>query len=335
MTLTPETTSQVLSMREALNHAHADILESDPRTFVIGEDVADPMGGSFKVTSGLSTKYGASRVRNTPIAEAAIVGAAVGAALAGARPIAELMYMDFAAVAMDQIINQAALVSFMSGGQVSVPMVIRTQGGAWRSSAAQHAKSLEAWFVHVPGLKFVVPTDANDAYWLLRWAVEDPNPVIVYEPNLLYNVKCQVDLSNRPDDLLEPRVVRAGEHATVVTWGYITTLVSEAADALAAEGISIEVLALRQLAPLNTDAIVESVRRTGLLAIAHEAWRTGGLGGEIASRVVDEAFFSLDGPVRRITALDCPHPFAPNLERAMLPSVQSITATIKGWFRDR
>lgn len=324
--------TRTMTMREALNLSLVHALERDPRVFLIGEDIADPMGGSFKITDGLSTTFGANRVRNTPISEAAIVGAAVGAALAGQRPIAEIMYVDFTAVAMDQIVNQAGLVSYMSGGQVSVPLVIRTQGGAWRSSAAQHAKSLESWFAHVPGLTYVVPANANDAYWLLQWAIEDPNPVIVFEPNLLYNVKSEVDLAHPPMDLLEPAVLREGTDATIVTWGYMSGMVLEAAERLAAEGISVEVLAMRRLAPLLTARIVDSVRRTGLLAVAHEAWTTGGLGAEIAARVADEAFAYLDGPIRRIGALDCPHPFAPQLERAMLPSVDAVVTNVRGWF---
>lgn len=321
------------TMRSALNLALDHALESDPRVFLLGEDIADPMGGSYKVTAGLSNKYGAARVRNTPIAEAGIVGTAVGAALAGMRPVAELMYVDFTTVAMDQIVNQAAFISYMSGGQVSVPLVVRCQGGAWRSSAAQHSKSLEAWFAHVPGLKVVMPGSANDAYWLLRDAIEDDNPVIFIEPNLLYRERAPLDTLTRPPDVGAPRVLRSGGHATVVSWGMATPLALRAAETLGQEhGIEIEVIGITTLAPLDYGPIIESVRRTGLLAVVHEAWEQGGFGGEIAARVAEDAFFFLDGPIRRVGALHCPHPFAPSLEAAMLPSEERLVSDVREWF---
>lgn len=323
------------TMRDALNLALDHALGSDDRVFLLGEDIADPMGGSYKVTAGLSTKYGVERVRNTPIAEAGLVGAAIGAALAGMRPVAELMYIDFTTIAMDQLVNQAAFVSYMSGGQVSVPLVVRCQGGAWRSSAAQHSKSLEAWFTHVPGLKFVMPTGPEDAYWLLLDAIEDPNPVIFYEPNLFYRQRALLDTSVRPPDVGKPRVVRQGRHATVVSWGATVPMVLRAADALeASDGIALEVIALSWLAPLDYDAIFASVKDTGLLAVVHEAWEHGGLGAEIAAHVAHDAFFYLDGPVKRIGAQHCPHPFAPGLERAMLPSETGIANEVRSWFTE-
>jgi acetoin:2,6-dichlorophenolindophenol oxidoreductase subunit beta len=323
---------QLVSVREALTQALDDAMAADERVIVLGEDIADPMGGSYKVTGGLSTKYGTGRVRNTPISEAAIVGAAVGAALVGLRPVAELMYIDFAAIAMDQIVNQAAFISYMSGGQLSVPIVIRCQGGGWRTSSAQHSKSLEAWFTHVPGLKFVMPSTASDAYWMLRDAIEDPNPVLFYEPNLLYREKGELDTSTKPGDLDLPRLVRAGDHATVVTWGVCIRYVLEAASILQEQGISLEIFDARQLAPINYAPITSSLKRTGLLLVVHEAWKVGGFGAEVAATLGHDCFPYLDGPVKRIGAKHCPHPFSPALEKAMLPSTEEIIATVREWF---
>jgi 2-oxoisovalerate dehydrogenase E1 component len=327
-----ERPAREVSFRRAVELALVDAMELDRRVLVIGQDVADPMGGSFRVTLGLSARFGTDRVRNTPISEAAIVGAAVGAALLGWRPVAEIMYVDFLTLAMDQLVNQAAFMRYMSGGRLSVPMVVRCQGGAGGSQGAQHSKSLEAWLVHVPGLKVIVPSTPNDAYWLLREAVEDDDPGIFVEYSSLYDTRGTLDTNAAPDDLAGPAVRRHGTHATVVTWGAATSLVLEAADRLAADGISVEVLDLRRLAPLPINEVVASVERTGLLAIAHEAWGTGGLGAEIAATVADRAFDTLEGPVRRITALPCPHPFSPVLERAMLPTVDRIERTVRGWF---
>jgi 2-oxoisovalerate dehydrogenase E1 component len=320
------------TFREALQLAHRHALELDPNVIVIGEDIQDPMGGSYKITLGLSSEFGEERIRNTPISEAAIVGTALGAALTGKRPIAEIMYIDFLGIAMDQVANQAALIRYMSGGQLAAPMVIRCQGGAWRGSAAQHSKMLEAWFVHVPGLKMVVPSTPTDAYWLLRWAVQDDNPVIFYEPNLLYNSRGELDLTHPPENLDCPVVRRAGTDVTLVTWGYISRMVLETAEKLEAEGISAEVIDLRRLAPLETEEIVQSVAKTGLCCVVHEAWETGGLGGEIAARLAEDAFFFLDGPVKRIGAKHCPHPFSPILEKAMMPTVDQIVSEVSAWF---
>lgn len=326
-------TGRTSTVRQALNLALRHALEEDKRVFLIGEDIADPMGGDYKITAGLSTDFGTERVRNTPIVEGGIVGAAIGAALAGMRPVAEIMYVDFATGAMDQIVNQAALLCYMSGGQLAVPIVIRMQGGGRRRSAAQHSKNLEAWFCHIPGLKYVVPGDANEAYWLLRYAIEDPNPVILYEAALLYATESELDLSRPPRALLEPVHLRHGSDVTIVTWGVTRMLAADVAGQLAQEGIAADVLALRQLAPLDCSLVYESVKKTGLLAIVHEAWVACGVGAEIAARVASEVFMYLDGPVLRFGAKHCPHPFAPVLERAMMPSVEEVLKGIRAWFR--
>jgi 2-oxoisovalerate dehydrogenase E1 component len=316
------------ALRMALEHA----MTLDPSVIVLGEDVADPMGGPYKVTGGLSDKFGTDRVRSTPISETAIVGGALGAALTGKRPVAEVMYVDFLTVAVDQIVNQAAFIRYMSGGQHTIPMVIRTMGGGWRGSAAQHSKLLEAWFAHVPGLKVVTPSTPNDAYWLLRWAIEDDNPVLFIEPNPLYTVEGEIDLSSPPEGLTRPAVRRAGSDVTLATWGYVTKMVLEAAADLEGHGISAEVLDLRCLAPLPMEEVVQSVAKTGLCCVVHEAWETAGLGAEIAARIAEEAFYYLDGPVRRVGAQHCPHPFSPVLEWEMLPSKDRIVVEVRGWF---
>lgn len=331
--LAEDTEARQGTFREALQLAHRHAMEMDPDVIVMGEDIADPMGGSYKITLGLSSEFGEERVRNTPISEAAIVGAALGAALNGKRPIAEIMYIDFLTIAMDQVVNQTAFIRYMSGGQLAAPLVIRCQGGAWRGSAAQHSKMLEAWFAHVPGLKMVAPSTPTDAYWLLRRAVADDNPIIFYEPNLLYNTRGGLDLTAPPENLDRPVVRRPGDDVTLVTWGYVTRMVLEAADTLEAEGISAEVIDLRWLAPVETEEVVASVAKTGLCCVVHEAWETGGLGGEIASRLTEDAFFYLDGPIKRIGAQHCPHPFSPVLERAMLPSAEKIVSEVMGWFQ--
>jgi acetoin:2,6-dichlorophenolindophenol oxidoreductase subunit beta len=324
---------EVVSLRKAISMALNDAMAEDERVVLIGEDIADPMGGSYKVTAGLSTKYGTGRVRNTPISEAAIVGAAIGAALAGLRPVAEVMYVDFTAIAMDQIVNQAAFISYMSGGQLSVPMVIRCQGGAWRTASAQHSKTLEAWFAHVPGLRFMAPATPADAYWMLREAIADPNPVIYFESALLYRDRAELDPTCRPAASVSPRLVREGQHVTAVTWGGCIPSMMKAAENLEGDGISVEVFDLRQLSPIDYGPLAASLRRTGLLLIAHEAWETGGLGGEIAARLGHDCFDYLDGPIKRVGALHCPHPFAPVLEHAMMPSSERIADVVREWFR--
>ncbi len=320
------------TVRDALQLALRHAMELDQEIIVLGEDVADPFGGPYRITLGLSERFGEDRVRSTPISESAIVGAAIGAAMTGKRPVAEIMYIDFLTIPMDQIVNQASFIRYMSGGQVTLPMVIRTMGGAWRGSAAQHSKTLEAWFAHVPGLKIFVPSTPTDAYWLLRKAIEDDSPVLFWEPNLLYTFEGEINLDGPPENLDRPAIRRAGSDVTLVTWGYTTRMVLEAAEELASHGISAEVIDMRYLAPLPTEEVVKSVAKTGLCCIVHEAWEIGGLGAEIAAQLADKAFFYLDGPVKRIGAKHCPHPFAPVLEWEMLPSKERIIATVKNWF---
>ncbi len=314
--------------REALREALREEMRRDPRVFLLGEDIAQ-FGGSYKVTQGLLDEFGPERVRNTPISEAAIVGAAVGAALTGMRPVAELMYVDFSGIAMDQIANQAAKNRYMFGGKALVPMVLRTQGGAGRSSAAQHAQSLEAWFIHIPGLKVVMPATPYDAKGLLKTAIRDDNPVIFIEHKLLYPETGEVPEEEYLVPLGVAEVKRAGEDVTVVAHSRMVHLALRAADRLAAEGISCEVVDPRTLDPLDTSTILRSVEKTSRLVILQEAVAQCSFASEVAALVAEEALDCLDAPIRRVTALDTPMPFSPKLERFVVPSEERLIAAVR------
>jgi pyruvate/2-oxoglutarate/acetoin dehydrogenase E1 component len=308
---------------EALNQALADELERDPSVIVTGVDVAAP-GGVYGVTKGLQERFGTNRVRDTPIAEAGVVGAAVGAAMAGLRPVVEIMYMDFLAVCLDPIVNQAAKLRYMTGGGVTVPVVFRTQTGGGRSAGAQHSQSLEGVLAHIPGLKVFCPADARDAYDLLVEAIRDDSPVCFVENRRLYPRRAD-DWERTPLPAGRPRVVRPGGDITVVSWG---RMVSETLRALEhvpdGPGADPEVIDLRTLAPLDLAPVVESVARTGRCLVVHEAVESYGPGGEIVARIVEQALFDLDGPVERFGALPTPVPYSPRLEQEMLPTHRSI-----------
>ncbi|MGH7394964.1 MAG: alpha-ketoacid dehydrogenase subunit beta [Candidatus Methylomirabilales bacterium] len=317
-----------ITYREALKEALREEMRRDPRVFLLGEDIAQ-FGGSYKVTQGLLDEFGPERVRNTPISEAAIVGAAVGAALTGMRPVAELMYVDFSGIAMDQIANQAAKNRYMFGGKAKVPMVLRTQGGTGRSSAAQHAQSLEAWFIHIPGLKVVMPATPYDAKGLLKSAIRDDNPVIFIEHKLLYPETGEVPEEEVLVPLGVADVKRAGEDVTVVAHSRMVHLALRAADRLAAEGISCEVVDPRTLDPLDVPAILRSVEKTSRLVILQEAVAQCSFASEVAALVAEEALDCLDAPIRRVTALDTPMPFSPKLERFVVPSEERVMAAVR------
>ena len=317
-----------ITYREALKEALREEMRRDPRVFLLGEDIAQ-FGGSYKVTQGLLDEFGPERVRNTPISEAAIVGAAVGAALTGMRPVAELMYVDFSGIAMDQIANQAAKSRYMFGGKAKVPIVLRTQGGTGRSSAAQHAQSLEAWFIHIPGLKVVMPATPYDAKGLLKTAIRDDNPVIFIEHKLLYPETGEVPEEEYLVPLGVAEVKRAGEDVTVVAHSRMVHLALRAADRLAGEGISCEVVDPRTLDPLDTPAILRSVEKTGRLVILQEAVAQCSFASEVAALVAEEALDCLDAPIRRVTALDTPMPFSPKLERFVVPSEERLIAAVR------
>jgi pyruvate dehydrogenase E1 component beta subunit len=308
---------------EALNQALFEEFQRDERVFIFGEDVG-MAGGTFRVTEGLMAEYGASRVRDTPIAEAGIVGIAVGAALGGMRPIAELMTMNFAIVAMDQIINHVSKLRYMFGGQVRLPLVIRAPGGGGTQKAAQHSHSIESWFVNSPGLRVAIPSTPYDAKGLLKSAVRMDDPVLFIEHEMLYSTRGEV-----PDEeYLLPfgvaNVARAGRDLTIVAWSKLLLAALEAAERLAEEGIEAEVIDPRTLAPLDFDSIAASVLRTRRAVIVEEGWRNVGVGAEIAARLQEHLFYDLEAPVQRVAAADVPTPYAKNLESLALPQADDI-----------
>jgi pyruvate/2-oxoglutarate/acetoin dehydrogenase E1 component len=318
---------------KAINEALAAAMRADSRVLVLGEDVAE--GGPWGATAGLAEEFGAERIRNTPISEGAICGIAIGAAQSGLRPVVEIMFVDFVTLALDQLVNQAAKAHFMSGGQLTVPMVLRTQGGGGQRGGAQHSQSLEAWLTHVPGLKVVMPSTAADAAGLLASAIADPNPVVYVENKVLYFRRELRPKTFEPVPIGAARVVRRGRDATVVALSRLVGEAVAAADDLASDGVELEVIDPRTLVPLDLETIVESVSRTHRLVVAHEAVLHGGFGAEVAAQVQAAAFDELDAPVARIGALFAPVPFSPPLEDAYVPSRDDIIATVRGLLRAR
>ena len=326
----PEGTEMVtMTMREALRDAMAEEMHRDGDVFVIGEEVAEYQG-AYKVTQGLLQEFGARRVIDTPITEHGFAGLGVGAALAGLKPIVEFMTFNFAMQAMDHLINSAAKTRYMSGGQVDVAMVFRGPNGAAARVGAQHSQDFSSWYSHVPGLKVIAPSNAGDAKGLLKAAIRDPNPVIFLENEILYGASSPVP---KLDDYVLPigraRVVRAGNDVTIVAWSIGMTYALKAADELAKENISAEVIDLRTLKPMDIETIVESVKKTGRLVTVEEGWRQSGVGAEIAARMMEEAFDYLDAPVARVTGKDVPMPYAANLEKLALPSVAEVVEAAK------
>jgi pyruvate dehydrogenase E1 component beta subunit len=317
-----------LSYREAVRDAMSEAMRRDDDVFIMGEDIAE-MGGSMGVTQGMLEEFGPDRVRNTPISEMAIVGAGIGAAMAGMRPIVEIMYQDFTTLSMEQLVNQAAKHRYMSGGQLTVPLTVRTQGGAGWSPGAQHAQQLEAWFVHVPGLKVVFPSTPEDVRGLLWSSIYDDNPVIFFEHRTLYGVKGEVPEQLDPIEIGKARVHREGEDVTVVATGRLVHEALAAAEEAEGEGISVEVVDPRTLLPLDEDAIVESVKKTNRAVVAHEAVVRMGFGAEIAALVQERAFDYLDAPVERVGAKFAPLPFAPVMEEFVIPHQADVLAAIK------
>ena len=316
-----------LSYREAIRDALSQAMRRDHDVFLMGEDIAD-MGGSMGVTQGLLAEFGPERVRNTPISEAAIVGAGVGAAVQGMRPVVEVMYLDFLAISMDQIVNQAAKHRYMSGGQLTVPLTVRTQGGAGWSPGAQHAQQVEAWFCGIPGLKVVYPSTPSDIRGLLWSAIYDDNPVIVFEHRSLYGKKEELPVEIESIPLGQARIHRAGEDVTVVAIGRLVQDALEAAEEAARNGVSVEVLDPRTLQPLDERSLVESVKKTNRCVVAHEAVTRMGFGAEIAAVVQHQAFDYLDAPVERVGSKFTPMPFAPVMEQYVVPQVQDLLDAI-------
>jgi pyruvate dehydrogenase E1 component beta subunit len=326
-----EAATRELTLSQALNEALREEMRRDPSVFVLGEEVAvwGAGGGIFGVTRGLIDEFGAERVRDTPIAEEAIAGLACGAAVIGMRPVAEIMYVDFMAMALDPIVNQAAKLRYMFGGKAKVPMVIRAQEGAGRGNAAQHSQSLEAWFVHTPGLKVVTPSFPYDAKGLLKAAIRDDNPVIFLEHKALYQVKGAVPESEFLVPLGVADVKREGRHVTVVGLHTMVHKALAVAERLAGEGIDVEVLDPRTLVPLDVEAIVRSVKKTHRLVVAHEAVERGGVANWIAMQVQEKAFDYLDAPIRRVCGRNVPIPYNLALERLALPQEEDLEAAIR------
>ena len=318
------TETRELTYTEALREGLQQVMEKDESVFLIGEDIG-VYGGAFGVTAGLVDTFGPERVRDTPISEAGIAGACLGAALTGMRPVGEIQFMDFVALSMEQLVLQAAKVRFMFGGKAKAPFVLRMPAGSGTGAAAQHSESLENWFVHVPGLKVVMPSNAYDAKGLLLASIYDDNPVIFVEHKLLYKTTGHVPEEMYQIPLSESKVVREGEHLTVIALSIMVQKALQAAEQLAEEGIEIEIIDPRTLNPLDEGPIVESVSKTGRVLIVHEAVETGGYGGELAARITaSEAFDYLDAPIRRLAGRDIPIPYNRNLEYNAVPQVEDI-----------
>ncbi|MCL4376874.1 MAG: alpha-ketoacid dehydrogenase subunit beta [Actinobacteria bacterium] len=307
-------------------------MAKDTNIILLGEDVG-LFGGAMAVTKGLHAKFGPKRVIDTPISESAIIGAALGLALTGLRPIAEIMFIDFIGTCMDQVFNQVAKTRFMLGGNIKVPLVIRTQGGAGKSYAAQHSQSLEAWFIHVPGIKVVMPSTPYDAKGLLKSAIRDDNPALFIEHKLLYNEKGQIPEEEYTAPLGKAEIKKPGDDITLVTYSRMVLNALEAADSLKRDGIDVEVIDLRTLSPMDIETIINSVKKTNKLIIVGEDCKTGGVGAEISAQITEKIFDYLDSPIERIAAMDTPIPFNRNLEKIVIPQTDTVVKKIKKIFK--
>jgi pyruvate dehydrogenase E1 component beta subunit len=309
--------------REAVRAAIREALERDPRVFLMGEDVGR-YGGCYAVSRGLLADFGPERVRDTPLSESGFVGAGIGAAMGGMRPIVEVMTCNFSLLALDQIVNNAATLLHMSGGQLAIPLVIRMATGAGRQLAAQHSHSFEGWFAHVPGIKILAPATLEDARGMLWPALEDPNPVILCEHVGLYNLEGQISAEAAPVSIDRAAVRRSGSHVSLITYGGSLAKTMQAAEELARGGIEAEVLDLRTLRPLDTDAILATVAKTRRAVVVDEGWKSGSLSAEIVARIVEKGFYDLDAPIGRVCTVEVPIPYAKHLEEAALPQVAGI-----------
>ena len=321
-----------VTYREAMREAIREALQKDERVFLMGEDVGR-YGGCFAVSKGLLEEFGPERIRDTPLSEAAFVGAGIGAALGGMRPIVEIMTVNFSLLALDQIVNNAATYLHMSGGQFHVPLVIRMATGGGKQLAAQHSHSLEGWYAHIPGIKIVTPATMEDARGMLATALADPDPVLIFENSTLYNRKGQLAPEAGAVDIERARVHRAGRDVSLLTYGASLFKSLDAAAALAEEGIEAEVIDLRTLRPLDDETFIGSVTRTHRAVIVDEGWRSGSISAEISARLMEKAFYELDGPVERICSAEVPMPYASHLEQAALPNVERIVSTVRNVVR--
>jgi pyruvate dehydrogenase E1 component beta subunit len=316
-----------MTYRDAMRQALRDALLRDPRAFIMGEDVGR-YGGCYAVTKGLLEEFGPERIRDTPLSESAFVGAGIGAALGGMRPIVEIMTVNFSLLALDQIVNNAATILHMSGGQFNIPLVIRMTTGAGRQLAAQHSHSLEGWYAHIPGLRIVAPATLEDARGMLWTALQDPDPVLIFEHNGLYNMEGELAADAGAVDLDKAAIRRAGTDVSLITYGGSLWKTVAAAEELAQMEISSEVIDLRSLRPLDTAAIIESVGTTHRALIVDEAWRSGSIAAEISARIMEEAFYELDAPVQRICSAEVPIPYPKHLEEAALPQTATIVQAV-------
>lgn len=320
----PKTTTYREAMREAMSEA----MRQDDRVFLMGEDVGR-YGGCYAVSKGMLEEFGPERVRDTPLSESAFVGAGIGAALGGLRPIVEVMTVNFSLLALDQIVNTAALYQHMSGGQFNVPVVIRMTTGAGRQLAAQHSHSLEGWYAHVPGLKVLAPGTIEDARWMLAPALDDPDPVVIFEHAGLYNMEGERSDAGPQVDISSARIRQTGRDVSLITYGGSVPKAVDAARELDEQGISAEVLDLRVLRPLDKTAILNTVATTHRVVVVDEGWKTGGISAEIAAIIAEEALWELDGPIERVCSVEVPIPYARHMEQAALPQVASIVASAK------
>lgn len=311
--------------REALRLGLREALAKDARVFLMGEDVGR-YGGSYAVSKGLLAEFGPERIRDTPLSESSFVGAGIGAALGGMRPIVEVMTVNFSLLALDQIVNNAATIRHMSGGQFSIPVVIRMATGAGRQLAAQHAHSLEGWYAHIPGIRIVTPATLADARGMLWTALVDPDPVLIFEHQMLYNMEGPLADDAGPVDIDRAAIRRPGADVTLISYGAMLFKTLQAAGTLAAEGIEAEVIDLRTLRPLDTATIVDSVRKTRRVVIVDEGWKSGSLSAEITARIVEQAFYDLDAPPARVCTAEVPIPYPKHLEDAALPQPSAIVA---------
>jgi pyruvate/2-oxoglutarate/acetoin dehydrogenase E1 component len=327
MSQSPQTV-QELTYREAVREAIREAMHRDDRVFLMGEDVGR-YGGCFAVSKGLLEEFGPERIRDTPLSESAFVGAGIGAALGGMRPIVEIMTVNFSLLAADQILNNAATYLHMSGGLFNVPLVIRMATGGGRQLAAQHSHSLEGWYAHIPGIKVLTPATLEDARGMLWPALEDPDPVLIFESAFLYPMKGQLPADAGPVDIARARVRRPGNDLSIITYGASLFKALDAAQVLAQEGIDVEVIDLRLLRPLDQETFLASVARTHRALLVDEGWRSGGISAEISARIMEGVFYELDAPVERLCGAEVPMPYASHLEQAALPQVETIVATVK------
>ncbi len=330
--MSEQTAMQTTTYREAVKQAIREAMIKDERVFLMGEDVGH-YGGCYAVSKGLLEEFGPERIRDTPLSESGFVGAGIGAALGGMRPIVEVMTVNFSLLALDQILNSAATLLHMSGGQFNVPLVIRMATGAGKQLAAQHAHSLEGWFAHIPGIRILSPATLEDARGMLWTALQDPDPVLIFENNTLYNMEGPMAENSGPVDIDTARVRRPGSDITLITYSASLFKCLAAAETLSAEGIEAEVIDLRSLRPLDDATYLASIGKTRHVLIVDEGWRSGSLSAEISARIMEQAFYELDHPVERICSAEVPIPYARHMEDAALPQVETIIATVRRMVR--